>query len=328
MDDGEEVPFDRLLIASGARPWLPAIESLAGPGIHFLWTLEDADRLNEEFLPERRVAFIGSGFVSMQGAWSACSRGLKVSVLEAMPRILPRVLDAKGSALLEDAMKRQGVEVRVSVGIERVERLAGGRLRILMACEGEPVEADLIVVGAGVRPCLEFLQGTAVEVREGILVDERMRTTAPDIWAAGDVALGPSVFGEPHASHALWPTAVEQGKVAGANMAGQGLVYRGSLNMNVAEMFGLTVASLGRCEESGKGIVRKEMHDRKAGRYVMLLSRDGVPVGGVVVGVPEDLAALAAVRPSVRARREAQSSPGLPFADLHRRLAHSFAGRS
>ena len=322
LDDGAEMTFDRLLIASGARPCLPAIQNLAGPGIHFLWALEEADRLHREFLPGRKVAFIGSGFVSMQGAWAACSRGMRVSILEVMPRILPRVLDAKGSALLAGAMRKHGVDVRLSVGIERVERLPGGSLQILLACESEPLEADLIVVGAGVRPCLQFLRGTAVRMEEGILVDERMRTTAPDIYAAGDVALGPSVFGEPHASHALWPTAVEQGKVAGANMAGRALAYQGSLNMNVAEMFGLTVASMGRCDGNGK-----EIYDPDSSRYVKLIFKSGVPIGGVVVGSPEDLAALAAVRPLIRTHRKAQPGPELPFADLHLRLARSHAGR-
>jgi NADPH-dependent 2,4-dienoyl-CoA reductase/sulfur reductase-like enzyme len=332
LEDGSVTGYDRLLVATGARPAKPRIEDLQGPGIHYFWTLEDADNLAPELRPGRRIAFIGSGFVSLQAAWAAHLRGLRVAILEALPRILPKVLDQKASALLEAKMREHGADVRSSVGIERIERPAGGDppLRVLLAC-GEPaIDADLAVVGAGVRPKLEFLEGTQVRLAAdgaGILVDERMRTSVPDIFAAGDVALGPSVFGEAYAACALWPTAVEQGRVAGANLAGHEQAYRGSLNMNVAEMFGLTVASLGRFSPSGEtneSVI--EEHDPHSGRYVKLLFRDGVPLGGVVIGSAEDLAVLAALRPRIRLRLPARPEPQRPFAELHHRLARPRPG--
>jgi nitrite reductase (NADH) large subunit len=339
LEGGEELPWDRLLVASGARPVLPRVAGLAGGGgIHTLWTLQDADRLLPELLPGRRAVFLGSGFVALQAAWAACSRGLRVTVLEALPRILPKVLDEEGSALLEQRMRAHGADVRCAVGIERLERrqpadgpaaatLAGGAapLRVVLSCEDPNVDADLVVVAAGVRPDLAFLEGTSVAVAPGgagILVDDRLRTSVPGIYAAGDAALGPDVFGEAHAAHALWPTAVEQGRVAGANLAGHEQAYAGSLNMNVAELFGLTVASMGRFQESGdpaeEALVR---HDPRAGRYVKLLFREGIPLGGVVLGSPEDLGALAALRPRIRTHRPGRLAPEQPFRALHRTLA-------
>jgi NADPH-dependent 2,4-dienoyl-CoA reductase/sulfur reductase-like enzyme len=325
LEDGSILRYDRLLVATGARPAAPRIKDLEGPGIHYLWTLEDADRLGPELGPGRRLTLIGSGFVSLQAAWAAYLRGLRLTVLEALPRILPKVLDEKASALLEAKMREHGVDVRCSAGIERIERKADGSLRILLACDEPAVEADLVVVGAGVRPNLRFLEGTQVRIAPGgagILVGERMRTSVPDIFAAGDVALGPSVFGEAYTAHALWPTAVEQGKVAGANLAGHERVYRGSLNMNVTEMFGLTVASMGRYLPSGEpGESMIEEHDPRSGRYVKLLFRDGVPLGGVVLGAPEDLAVLAALLPRIRIHQPVHAEPQRPFAELHLRLA-------
>jgi NADPH-dependent 2,4-dienoyl-CoA reductase/sulfur reductase-like enzyme len=334
LEDGEALPWDRLLVACGARPVLPRVGELRG---HTVWSLRDADGLLPELLPGRRAVFIGSGFVALQAAWAACARGLRVTVLEALPRVLPKVLDEQGSALLEGRMRAHGVDVRCAVGIERVERqeaaasaaataaaqAAGAPLRVVLSCEDPNVDADLLVVAAGVRPDLSFLQGTAVAVAPGgILVDERMRTSAAGIYAAGDAALGPDVFGEAHAAHALWPTAVEQGRVAGANLAGRERAYPGSLNMNVAELFGLTVASMGRFQESGdpaeQAVVR---HDPRTGRYVKLLFRDGIPLGGVVLGSPEDLDALAALRPRIRAHRRGRLSPEEPFRALHQALA-------
>jgi NADPH-dependent 2,4-dienoyl-CoA reductase/sulfur reductase-like enzyme len=329
LEDGSLLPYDRLLVASGARPVLPRIKDLAGPGIHTLWTLADANRLEPELRPGRRVTLIGSGFVSLQTAWAAQVRGLRVTVLEALPRILPKVLDEKASTLLEERMREQGVDVRCAVGIERIERRAGAAadalLRVVLSCEEPSVDADLVVIGAGVRANLEFLEGTSVAVAPGgagILVDEHLRSSVPDIYAAGDAALGPSVFGEPHVAQALWPTAVEQGKVAGANLAGHECVYTGSLNMNVAELFGLTVASLGQFLPTGApGEETTEEHDRRTGRYVKLLFRCGIPVGGIMLGSPEDLAVLAALRPLVRAHRRGPLESSRPFAGLHRRLA-------
>ena len=338
LADGSELAWDRLLVASGARPVLPRVRDLPGTGVHTLWTLEDADRLAPELMPGRRAVFIGSGFVSLQAAWAACLRGLRVTVMEALPRVLPKVLDERASALLEQRMREHGVDVRCAVGIERIERPAGqagtgapaaagareaSALRVVLSCEDPNVDADLVVVGAGVRPDLSFLEGTAVRVEAGgIPVDERMRTSVPGVFAAGDAALGPSVFGEAHTAHALWPTAVEHGRVAGANMAGHDLAYPGSLNMNVAEMFGLTVASMGRFLESGdpaeEAVVEQ---DPRGGRYLKLLFRGGVPLGGVVLGSPEDLAVLAALRPRIRARREGRLASGQPFRSLHLTLA-------
>jgi NADPH-dependent 2,4-dienoyl-CoA reductase/sulfur reductase-like enzyme len=336
LENGDELSWDRLLVACGARPVLPRVGDLRGPGVHTVWTLADADRLRPELLPGRRAVFIGSGFVALQAAWAACSRGLRVTVLEALPRVLPKVLDEPASALLEDRMRAHGVDVRCAVGIERVERRqAGGGpaaspdgaspLRVVLSCEDPNLDADLVVVAAGVRPELSFLEGTSVAVAAGgagILVDERMRTSVPEIYAAGDAALGPDVFGEAHATHALWPTAVEQGRVAGANLAGRERVYPGSLNMNVAELFGLTVASMGRFQESGdpaEGAV--VLHDPRAGRYVKLLFREGIPLGGVVLGSPEDLGVLAALRPRIRTHRPGRLAPQQPFRALHLALA-------
>jgi NAD(P)H-nitrite reductase large subunit len=329
LADGSLLPYDRLLVASGARPVLPRVEGLAGPRIHTLWTLADANRLEPELRPGRRLTLIGSGFVSLQTAWAAQVRGLRVTVLEALPRILPKVLDHKASALLEARMREQGADVRCAVGIERVERHAGEAdgvpLRLVLSCGVPSVDADLVVIAAGVRANLEFLEGSSVALGPGgagILVDEHLRSSVPDIYAAGDAALGPSVFGEPHVGHALWPTAVEQGKVAGANLAGRECAYAGSLNMNVAELFGVTVASLGQFVPTGApGEEATEEYDHRAGRYVKLLYRCGVPVGGIVLGSPEDLAVLAALRPRVRAHQRGPLEISRPFAGLHRRLA-------
>ena len=128
------------------------------------------------------------------------------------------------------------------------------------------------------------------------------------VFAAGDVTRGPTAAGGPREIHALWPTAVEQGRVAGANLAGAGVVYGGSLSMNVTEMFGLTVASLGRfVEDEGDDVF--ESRDLAGIRYLKLVSRAGVPVGAISLGEPEGAALLGRLRPFVRHERPLPDLP-------------------
>ena len=301
LEDGRTVGFDRLLIASGSRPFMPPIEGLAGPNVHHLWTLHDTEQLDALFRPGRRALVLGSGFIALQAAWAARQRGLAVTVCELLPRIMPTVLDDRAAALLRHRVEEHGVEVRVDVRTRSVDRSKSGVLTVL-ADAHPPLEVDLIIVGAGVRGNTEFLEGSPVRVDRGILVDEYMQTSEPGIYAAGDVARGPTAFGETHQTHALWPTAVEHGRIAGANLAGKRLPYPGSLNMNVTEMFGITVASMGTFVEQ-EGLVS---HIRESGRpaYLKILLRGGIPVGAVALGDAGDAVTLGRLRPWIRNRRE------------------------
>jgi NADPH-dependent 2,4-dienoyl-CoA reductase/sulfur reductase-like enzyme len=129
-----------------------------------------------------------------------------------------------------------------------------------------------------------------------------METNVPGIFAAGDVARGPTAFGETHQTHALWPTAVEHGRIAGANLAGQSIPYQGSLNMNVTEMFGITVASMGKFIER-KGLTSHIIDEAGQSRYVKIILREGVPIGAVALGGAEDTVMLGRLRPWIRNHR-------------------------
>lgn len=225
-----EISFDKLLIATGSNPVKPPIQNLYGPDIYHMWTLEDAQNIEPYFRPGKRVLILGSGFISLQAAWSAVQRGLKVTVFELASRIMPQVLDEKAAELLHDKILDQGVNLKTSIGTKKVQRNGDGSLKVFARGQ-EPFDVDLIIVGTGVAPNVSFLQGSRVLMARGILVDRKMQTNVTGIFAAGDVVQGPTAFGECHVSHALWPTAVEQGKIAGANLAGQEVYYQGSLSL-------------------------------------------------------------------------------------------------
>jgi NAD(P)H-nitrite reductase large subunit len=300
LEDGRTISFDRLLIATGSRPFLPPVDGLAGENVYHLWTLGDTDRLDSLFLPGRRALVMGSGFIALQAAWAAQQRGLQVMVYELLPRIMPTALDERAAALLQEKIEEQGIEVRVGIQTQAVDRSNDGVLRVRAENHAD-LDVDLIIVGAGVRPNTELLDGTPVQIDRGILVDEFMQTNIPGIFAAGDVARGPTTFGETHQTHALWPTAVEHGRVAGANLAGQRIPYQGSLNMNVTEMFGITVASMGKfVEDEGNS---SYILANGLSRYLKIVLREGVPEGAIALGSAEDTVILGRLRPWILNRR-------------------------
>ncbi len=308
LETGRILEYDRLLVATGSSPIRPPIRGLEGDGIYNLWSLGDAEALAPYFDKGGRVAVIGAGFVSLQAAWAALYRGLQVSVVELMPRIMPRVVDEPCARILTRKMQSMGVDIRVNTATEYIERTAAGSF-ILHLKGGDSLAADFIIVGAGVRPNIDFLAETDIKVEEGILVNNQMETSLPGIYAAGDVAQVPSALEAKSAVHALWPTAVKSGRIAGTNMAGAKAVYSGSLNMNVTQMFDLTVASMGNFMETD-GVEIWSDDDTPADQYFRILLKGGVPVGAVLAGSQELAATLGLLQPLIGAKIHVGSPPG------------------
>jgi nitrite reductase (NADH) large subunit len=319
LADGRRLGFDRLLLATGSSPARPPIPGLDGPGVHHLWTLDDAVRLDPLFRDGARVMVLGSGFVALQAAWAARQRGLQVIVVELLEQILPRVLDAAAAQILHHQLLAHGVDVRTGTRTDGLEADRRGRVRVSTR-GARPFTVDAVIVATGARPNDGLLPECLEPGQPGIPVAATMETVVDGVFAAGDVTRGPTAAGGPREIHALWPTAVEQGRVAGANLAGAGLVYGGSLSMNVTEMFGLTVASLGRfVEEEADDVF--ESRDLPGISYLKLVSRAGVPVGAISLGEPEGAALLGRLRPFARQKRLLPNLPAfLEGRDLDRRL--------
>jgi len=298
LEGGRTLEYDRLLIATGSSPVKPPIPGLEGEGIYHLWNRDDAEALAPYYEKGGKVVVIGAGFVSLQAAWAALYRGLEVCVVELMPRILSKVLDAHCAQMLTDRMEEMGVDVRVNTLTEKVERSADGTF-ILHIRGGESLTADFIVVGAGVRPNIDFLKDTEIKIEHGVLVNDRMETNIPGIYAAGDVAQLPSALGPEPVVHALWPTAVESGRFAGTNMAGEKAVYSGSLNMNVTQMFDMIVASMGDFIETD-GVETWTDESIPENQYLKILLKNGIPMGAVSAGDSDLIATLGLLQPLIR----------------------------
>jgi NADPH-dependent 2,4-dienoyl-CoA reductase/sulfur reductase-like enzyme len=252
LDDGSTVQYDDCLIATGSRAARPRISGADGPGVHSFWTLEEARAVIAAVPAGSRVAMVGAGFISFTILNAILARGARLTIVEVAPRILPRMVDAECAALVERWLRQHDVDIRVGAELTAVEDEGGARRLVFKA--GEPLAADAVIMATGIRTNLEWLEGSGIEVSSaaggGIPVDDYLRTSVRNVFAAGDVARGRNRVSGELEVHAIEPTAQEHGRVVGANMAGRELAYRGSLVMNIVEVCHLDVASFGQWEDA------------------------------------------------------------------------------
>ena len=216
VDGGEEIPYDLLVVATGARP-RRLRNFQPGRGVHYLRTLDDAIRLRDELAGASSVAVIGAGFIGLEVAASAAERGLRVTVLEALSIPLDRAIGETMGLVIADLHRRRGIDLRTDVMVEETvgeQRVEGVRL-----AGGDVVHADVIVVGIGVVPETRWLDDTKVDLNDGVVCDERLRVLSggrpiPGVVAAGDVARWPHPSWSRLARIEHWTNAIEQGEAA------------------------------------------------------------------------------------------------------------------
>ena len=285
LDDGTVVEYDDLLIATGSSAVRPAVPGADGPGVHSFWTLEQARGVVAGIREGTHVVMVGAGFIAFTILNAILALKARLSIVEIAPRILPRMVDATGARMVETWLARHGVAVRTGATLTAIEE-AGGHRRLRFR-EGDDLAADLVIMATGIRTNLEWVNGSGVRVNRGVLVDEHLRSSVQNVYAAGDVAEGRDlVTGEP-AVHAIEPTAMEHGRVAGANMAGRDVAYRGSLLMNIVEVCHLDIASFGAWEDPAAEACAAERPERFASRK--LLWRGDRLTGAMILGMADDI---------------------------------------
>jgi NAD(P)H-nitrite reductase large subunit len=196
------------------------------------------------------------------------------------------MLDRRGAEATEAWLRCRGVRVCTGCSVRDID---GARTKTILLSDGQTLKANLVVLSTGIQPNIAFLNGSPIDVRQGIVVDAHMRTNVEGIYAAGDVAQGPDLLGGAAAIHAIQPTAVDHGRIAGANMAGHECRYAGSLLMNILDVAGLHCASFGRWQEDGDTTV---VWNAARPVYRKLVWDGGRLVGGIIVGPVEDTTML------------------------------------
>jgi len=284
LDDGERVAYDRLLLATGARPRCLAVPGADLPGVAMLRGIADAEAIRAHLPTAADVAIIGGGFIGLEVAAILAVRGHAVTVIEAGPRVLGRAVAPEVSAFFAAAHRARGVRIVENAQIAEISSTAGA---LAVDCAGESVRADLVVVGIGIEPETGLAEAAGLACRDGILVDERCRTRDPAILAAGDCTrfdhplLGRSVRLE------TVHNAVEQGRTAAHSALGHELPYR-QTPWVWSDQYGYRLQSVGDGFGYDSTVLRG---DPAEGRFSLCYFSGGQFLGLNAVNRPGDFAA-------------------------------------
>jgi NADPH-dependent 2,4-dienoyl-CoA reductase/sulfur reductase-like enzyme len=223
VSGGTEQPYQRLLIATGASPRRLPPADRSGAAVAYLRTIEDSDRIKEALSQRASLTIVGGGWIGLEIAAAARQADCSVTVLETLDLPLLRVLGPEVAQHFADLHRKHGVDLRTGVRIDAFSH-EGDRAVVRLA-DGAAVESDLVLVGIGVAPNTRLVEEAGLEVDNGIPVDEHLRSANPSVFAAGDVANSyrPSLARRVRVEH--WDNAIEQGKVAGLNLAGGEVAY-------------------------------------------------------------------------------------------------------
>lgn len=244
LANGEGITFDRCLIATGASPVIPSIPGLReSTRAYSLRTSHDTKIMEKAISTAKEVIILGASLVGTKLAEILSKKGIKVTLLDIVPRLLPQGSHPDAAALLEKYFRQNGIETRLGCTLEGLEETPRGVVCPLP--EGVYQEASFVAVSAGVTPNLLFLDPSQVDIKDAVIVDERMRTSAKGLYAAGDVCQGLNRQSGNMEWFGTWANACYQGRTAGFNMAGKYTTYAGSIPQNVSPFFDWTYAQIG-----------------------------------------------------------------------------------
>ena len=244
LADDTAIHYDKCLIATGSHPVAPPIEGIDLPHVHSCWTLEDARQIAALAHEGSNVVLMGAGFIGCIILESLQMRGVNLSVIEMGDRMVPRMLDEKAGGLLKKWCIEKGVNVLTSTKITAIRENADQSMTVELD-NGDTLPADLVISATGVRSNIAFLEGSGIETGDGVMVDSALKTSADDVYAAGDVAQAKDFStGEFHVQ-AIQPTATDHGRIAALNMLGKNVEHHGNINMNVLDTLGLISHSFG-----------------------------------------------------------------------------------
>lgn len=282
LDDGARLSFDRLLVATGSRAAIPDIPGVDGPGVFPLKNMADAVRIREHLPGARRAVILGGGLICLLVARALLKAGLSLSIAVSSDRLLSRMLDAEGSALVQARLVEAGVRVLTHTDAARIVGGDGG-VRSVVTAAGEELPAEMVILAKGIRSNTDPARAGGLAVERGVLVDAFMRTSRPEVFAAGDCAEAPDLLVPGKRTiGGTWFEAVAQGETAGANMLDLSRPGPGALKMNVMEGLGVAVASIG-MSEAPDAEARVFARSWDGAYRKLVISRDRL-VGAVLVG--------------------------------------------
>ena len=276
--DKGKYSFDSLLIATGGRAFMPPIPGADLPGVFVLRSFSDARELKEKAVEAKNGVIIGGGILGLEAAASlmALNPGLELTVVDTAPTLLSRQLDETAGRLLQTILEGKRISFLLDARTLRFE--GEGKVEKVVLEQEKVIErkADFVLVSAGMRSRTELAEEAGLLCRRGILVNEHLQTNFPDVFAAGDAAEFEGVC------YGLWKPAMDQGGIAGKNMAGQDVRYGGSVVSSKLKVTGIEIASVGDFDSENK---KKCLIEEADGVYSKIVSNEeGLIVGGILFG--------------------------------------------
>ena len=272
LDDGQIVAYDKLLVATGSKPFVPPMKGLDSVEKQFTFmTLNDAKALEAALFPSASVLVVGAGLIGLKCVEGIRDKVASVTVVDMADRILPSILDAEGSALEQKSIEQKGVKFILSNSVKEFK----GNTAFLT--NDDILNFDIVVVAVGVRPNVELVKEIGGDVNRGIITDERCHTSIPDIYAAGDCTESYDITVNQHRILALLPNAYMQGESAGYDMVGASKPYDKAIPMNAIGFFGYHIITAGSYD--GEAYVSAD-----GDSYKKLVVKDGVLKGYILIG--------------------------------------------
>ena len=273
-EDKEKLSYDRLLVATGSHSFIPPIKGSEKKGVFALRSIQDAHNISAWVKDVDDVVLIGGGLLGLEAGNALTKLGKKVMVVEFFPRLLPRQLDVDGAKRLQGIMEGMGFSFRLGAKTEEItgdDQVKGVHLE-----GGEELNGKMVIISAGVRPNLEMAEALGLEQDKGIVVDEHLKTNKPDIYAAGDVAAFKG--GMPYG---IWPAAMEQGEIAGINMAEGDKTYGGTTLSTTLKVVGIDLASAGNIDAENEYESRVLTDDKV---YKKIVLENNKIIGCIMLG--------------------------------------------
>jgi len=275
----ESIEFSRLVLATGSTPLRLNVPGADLPGVHTFRDSRDVDLLLTLAAKKKRVVVVGGGLLGLEAAYGLAKAGAPVTLVHLMDRLMERQLDAPAAALLKSLVERKGIRILLSASTARIH--GGSSVEGVELTDGQRIEADAVIFAAGIRPNTQLAKAAGISINRGIVVDDQLQTSAPDIFALGECAEHRGIC------YGLVEPAYEQARALARHLAGRDAVYPGSVVATNLKVSGVSVFSAGDFM-GGEGSEAILLSDVRRGTYKKLVIADGRLTGAVLIGDVND----------------------------------------
>lgn len=247
LETKKTLKYTRLLIATGGKPFVPPMEGLGKKKIFNFIKFDDVKEIEKLAIKGSRAVVVGASFSGLKAVEALVKRGVDITVIDIMSRIMPRVLDDTAAGIARKRLEENGVKVLLGNTVDKI--LGDDTATGVLLKDGTQIDCDFIILAIGVRCNTDLVKDTGIKINRGIVVDDHMRTSIPGVYAAGDVAEGYNFIEDKMMEIAIIPNAYNQGETAGANMAGVNRSFNQGFIMNSMPLLDLPIISAGASEE-------------------------------------------------------------------------------